>query len=83
MRRDVALVRAAAHHSGHQFPLIQQARDFFMPVGTVVNALVSWGLLDEATSTLLNRLNLFGKWLRHVTETGFQRATIPAFLLPR
>ncbi len=54
-----------------------------MPVGTVVNALVSWGLLDEATSTLLNRLNLFGKWLRHDTETGFQRATSPAFLLPR
>jgi hypothetical protein len=35
-----------------------------MPVGTVVNALVRLGLLDEATATLLNRLNLFGKWLR-------------------
>ncbi len=44
---------------GHQFPLIQQARDFFMPVGTAVNALVRWGLLAEATATLLNRLNLF------------------------
>jgi hypothetical protein len=60
----LALVHAPAHHSGHQFPLIQQARDFFMPVGTVVNVLVSWGFLDQATATLLNRLNLFGKCMQ-------------------
>jgi sterol 24-C-methyltransferase len=62
-----ALVRAGfqvefskeASITGHQFPLIQQARDFFMPVGTAVNALVRVGLLDESTATLLNRLNLF------------------------
>lgn len=45
--------------AGHQFPLIEAARDFFMPVGTAVNWLSEYGILPEDTATLLNRLNLY------------------------
>lgn len=44
---------------GHQYPMIRQARDFFMPVGTVVNYLTDWGILPVETAQLLNRLNLY------------------------
>jgi len=44
---------------GHQYPMIQKARDFFMPVGSFVNFLCRIGALPESTAVLLNRLNLY------------------------
>jgi len=45
--------------TGHQYPMIQKARDFFMPVGYIVNFLCRVGFLHENTAILLNRLNLY------------------------
>lgn len=45
--------------TGHQYPLIREARDFFIPVGYVVNVLCGFGILHENTAKLLNRLNLY------------------------
>lgn len=50
---------ASAVGSAQQFPLIEAARDFFMPVGTAVNFLCRWGIVPQNTATLLNRLNLY------------------------
>ncbi len=44
---------------GHQYPLIQKARDFFMPVGKAVDFLSWTGVLPQDTATLLHRLNLY------------------------
>jgi len=44
---------------GHQYPMIQKARDFFMPVGHAVNFLSSIGVIPSETAVLLNRLNLY------------------------
>eukprot|EP00547_Thalassionema_nitzschioides_P009466 CAMPEP_0194229180 /NCGR_PEP_ID=MMETSP0156-20130528/43752_1 /TAXON_ID=33649 /ORGANISM="Thalassionema nitzschioides, Strain L26-B" /LENGTH=386 /DNA_ID=CAMNT_0038961719 /DNA_START=35 /DNA_END=1195 /DNA_ORIENTATION=+ len=48
-----------ASKSGHQYPLIQKARDFFMPLGTMVDYLTYWKLIPPQTSQLLDRLNLY------------------------
>mmetsp|Transcript_70534 Transcript_70534/g.131947 ORF Transcript_70534/g.131947 Transcript_70534/m.131947 type:complete len:362 (+) Transcript_70534:59-1144(+) len=50
-----------ASATGHQFPLIEDAKNYFMPVGHIVRWLCKIGALPSKTTLLMDRLNKYAE----------------------
>lgn len=54
---EIEISREGSIDGGHQYPLIEAARNFFMPVGDFTKLLAKVGLTSQDSVDLLDRLN--------------------------